>query len=98
MEILPDSEPVRGVSYPFQMIALDALSQRPNALGVMNVTTMSSTRKDGHPAIYGKSIGNETAAISAIQDCIHWCLPGVPDSWNELLYALFLKQEHTDFP
>ncbi|CAD5331009.1 unnamed protein product [Arabidopsis thaliana] len=21
------------------------------------------------------------------QDCSHWCLPGVPDSWNEILYA-----------
>ncbi|CAN4091543.1 unnamed protein product [Withania somnifera] len=25
--------------------------------------------------------------------CCHWCLPGVPDSWNELLYAILLKQE-----
>ncbi|GFP83995.1 nedd8-activating enzyme e1 catalytic subunit [Phtheirospermum japonicum] len=23
----------------------------------------------------------------------HWCLPGVPDAWNELLYALVLKRE-----
>ncbi|KAK8651154.1 hypothetical protein V6N13_140767 [Hibiscus sabdariffa] len=21
-------------------------------------------------------------------DCIHWCLPGVPDTWNQLLLAL----------
>ncbi|GJP43335.1 hypothetical protein CLOM_g2811 [Closterium sp. NIES-68] len=22
-----------------------------------------------------------------IGDCVHWCLPGVPDTWNELLYS-----------
>jgi hypothetical protein len=26
------------------------------------------------------------------QDCVHWCLPGVPDTWNELLYALLFKE------
>lgn len=20
-------------------------------------------------------------------DCIHWCVPGVPDTWNQILYA-----------
>jgi hypothetical protein len=20
-------------------------------------------------------------------DCIHWCLPGLPDTWNHFLYA-----------
>ena len=24
------------------------------------------------------------------QDCLHWCLPGVPDTWNELLFAQLL--------
>ncbi|KAL5982566.1 hypothetical protein ACLOJK_016640 [Asimina triloba] len=30
---------------------------------------------------------------SLILDCSHWCLPGVPDAWNELLYILFLRRE-----
>nr|GMD39048.1 protein trichome birefringence-like 41 [Ipomoea batatas] len=39
-------------------------------------------RKDGHPSIYGYDAkGN---------DCSHWCLPGVPDTWNQLLYATLL--------
>ena len=25
----------------------------------------------------------------------HWCLPSVPDTWNELLYALIMKK-HTE--
>ncbi|KAM0902155.1 hypothetical protein ACQ4PT_019484 [Festuca glaucescens] len=27
------------------------------------------------------------------EDCSHWCLPGVPDTWNELLYALFMRRQ-----
>lgn len=46
----------------------------------LNITGMSSYRVDGHPSIFGRSIS------SRIQDCSHWCLPGVPDSWNEMLY------------
>jgi hypothetical protein len=31
-----------------------------------------------------------------VQDCSHWCLPGIPDSWNELLYSTLLIA-HTNF-
>ncbi|CAB4300598.1 unnamed protein product [Prunus armeniaca] len=33
-----------------------------------------------HYSIRGK--GN-----AGINDCLHWCLPGIPDAWNELLVA-----------
>jgi hypothetical protein len=23
----------------------------------------------------------------ATQDCLHWCLPGIPDTWNEILFT-----------
>ncbi|XP_044501701.1 protein trichome birefringence-like 11 [Mangifera indica] len=59
-------------------------------LDLLNVTSMTSRRKDGHASLY--YLGRETGpAPLHRQDCSHWCLPGVPDSWNELLYALFLK-------
>ncbi|KAK7828857.1 protein trichome birefringence-like 10 [Quercus suber] len=61
---------------------------------VLNVTRMTAQRKDGHSSLYylGPDVG--PAPIHR-QDCSHWCLPGVPDTWNELLYALFLKREAT---
>ncbi|KAG6785034.1 hypothetical protein POTOM_010756 [Populus tomentosa] len=49
----------------------------------LNVTGFSGFRTDGHPSIYGKRPGKRYA--SSIQDCSHWCLPGVPDTWNEFL-------------
>ncbi|KAH6759514.1 TRICHOME BIREFRINGENCE-LIKE 11 [Perilla frutescens var. hirtella] len=64
------------------------------ALDVLNVTHMTSRRKDGHSSLYylGPKVG---PAPLHRQDCSHWCLPGVPDAWNELLYALVLKREVT---
>jgi hypothetical protein len=61
-------------------------------LHLLNVTSMSARRKDGHPSVYylGSSIGPPSLHR---QDCSHWYLPGVPDSWNELLYTLLLKWE-----
>lgn len=59
---------------------------------VLNVTQMTAQRKDGHSSIYylNRTVG---PAPPHRQDCSHWCLPGVPDTWNELLYAVFLKYE-----
>ncbi|KAM1449142.1 hypothetical protein ACFXTO_008028 [Malus domestica] len=44
-------------------------------------------RKDGHPSTYGidGKKGN---------DCSHWCLAGVPDTWNELFYATLVATDH----
>ncbi|KAL8515307.1 hypothetical protein ACS0TY_014142 [Phlomoides rotata] len=60
-------------------------------LDVLNITHMTSRRKDGHSSLYylGPKVG--PAPIHR-QDCSHWCLPGVPDAWNEILYALVLKR------
>ncbi|KAL3648936.1 hypothetical protein CASFOL_005339 [Castilleja foliolosa] len=67
-------------------------SSHSRALDVLNITHMTSRRKDGHSSLYylGPNLG---LAPLHKQDCSHWCLPGVPDAWNELLYALVLKRE-----
>ncbi|EYU45620.1 hypothetical protein ABFS82_14G014600 [Erythranthe guttata] len=61
-------------------------------INVLNITHMSSRRKDGHLSLYYLGPNKGPAPLRK-QDCSHWCLPGVPDTWNELLYALFLKRE-----
>ncbi|KAF4395555.1 hypothetical protein G4B88_011019 [Cannabis sativa] len=55
----------------------------------LNISRLTDYRKDGHPSIYRmeyKSVEEQIAAVHS-QDCSHWCLPGVPDTWNELLYS-----------
>ncbi|XP_044497807.1 protein trichome birefringence-like 11 isoform X1 [Mangifera indica] len=74
----------------------DALSAHMNTgkFNVLNVTYMTALRKDGHSSLYYLGPDGSPAPLHR-QDCSHWCLPGVPDSWNEILYALFLKHEAT---
>ncbi|RYQ84417.1 hypothetical protein Ahy_B10g103733 [Arachis hypogaea] len=61
-------------------------------LKILNITEMTAQRKDGHSSIYYLGPNGGTAALHQ-QDCSHWCLPGVPDTWNELFYAMFMKHE-----
>lgn len=58
---------------------------------LLDIYSLSLLRPDGHPNVYrekGKS-----------NDCLHWCLPGVPDTWNEILMAMLwpdndMKESH----
>ncbi|KAH1154472.1 hypothetical protein AAZX31_18G129900 [Glycine max] len=80
--------------YPSKMLALEHVIQQMKARVVyMNISRLTDYRKDGHPSVYRTgykaSMNHNTAAL--FEDCSHWCLPGVPDTWNELLYVSLLK-------
>ncbi|CAL5006943.1 unnamed protein product [Urochloa decumbens] len=53
----------------------------------LNITHMTELRPDGHPSRYREP----GTPLDAPEDCSHWCLPGVPDTWNEVLYAELLS-------
>ncbi|GER55791.1 hypothetical protein STAS_33475 [Striga asiatica] len=62
---------------------------------LVNVTQLSEYRVDAHTSVYselrGKLLTDEEKADPLhYADCIHWCLPGVPDTWNRILYAHLL--------
>lgn len=67
------------------------LKTRGLKVEMLNITQLSEYRKEGHPSIYRKQweplTEEEMSNPKSYADCIHWCLPGVPDTWNELLYA-----------
>ncbi|GAV76881.1 PC-Esterase domain-containing protein/PMR5N domain-containing protein [Cephalotus follicularis] len=73
---------------------LDDLKTRGVNVQIINITQLSGYRKEGHPSIYKKQweplTEEELTNPSSYADCIHWCLPGVPDVWNEILYAYIL--------
>ncbi|XP_052184319.1 xylan O-acetyltransferase 1-like isoform X2 [Diospyros lotus] len=63
----------------------------------VNITTLSEYRKDAHTSVYtirqGKMLTDEQKADpTTYADCIHWCLPGLPDTWNEFLYARIISR------
>ncbi|CAN1760589.1 Protein trichome birefringence-like 13 [Linum perenne] len=49
---------------------------------ILDITHLSELRADGHPA---------NAGGKKHDDCMHWCLPGVTDTWNDL-FILQLQQ------
>ncbi|XP_073027504.1 protein trichome birefringence-like 41 [Primulina eburnea] len=81
-------EPLLGSTYPGGLppaltVLKRVLSTIKKPTKLLDVTNLSLLRKDGHPSIYGFS-------GEAGMDCSHWCLPGVPDTWNQILYSLIL--------
>lgn len=94
-----ESEPItKGFflnNYPVKMkIVEDVIHEMRFPVILLNVTRLTNFRKDGHPSIYG-NIPTEGQKLSASkQDCSHWCLPGVPDAWNELIYATLVLNMH----
>ncbi|MCD7450660.1 Protein trichome birefringence-like 5 [Datura stramonium] len=90
-----ETDPVlRGAilgNYPLKMkIVEEVIKEMQLPVVLLNVTQSTNFRKDGHPSVYGKVA---TTGRRAKQDCSHWCLPGVPDAWNELIYATLVLQQ-----
>ncbi|XP_051125630.1 protein trichome birefringence-like 10 [Andrographis paniculata] len=96
LETLPDtgSSLVPAHTWDKYNIFVQVLSSHHNTsnLDVLDITHLTSRRRDGHSSLYylGAGVG---LAPRHRQDCSHWCLPGVPDTWNELLYAVVLNRE-----
>ncbi|KAL6529789.1 hypothetical protein OROGR_015412 [Orobanche gracilis] len=81
-------EPLLGSTYPGGLppalsVLKKVLSTIKKPVQLLDITNLSLLRKDGHPSIYGLAGKNGI-------DCSHWCLPGVPDIWNQILYNLIL--------
>ncbi|CAD5173431.1 unnamed protein product [Musa acuminata subsp. malaccensis] len=61
----------------------------------LNITRLSEYRRDAHTAVYTSKQGKLLTAgqrqePARYADCSHWCLPGLPDTWNVLLFASFI--------
>ncbi|KAL1537933.1 Protein trichome birefringence-like 31 [Salvia divinorum] len=85
-----------GSNLDIMGVVEDVLGRLKVNVTVLNITQLSEYRKDGHPSIFGERKGKlltkeQRSDPKNYADCIHWCLPGVPDTWNEILYALLLQ-------
>ncbi|KAI3994738.1 hypothetical protein MKX01_002354 [Papaver californicum] len=56
-----------------------------NNIQLLPLTHLSEFSADAHPAIW---LGKKDAVTVWGQDCMHWCLPGLPDTWVNILLAL----------
>lgn len=94
-------EPIKNTTYltpyPDKMVVLENVFKgMKNKVSYLNITRLTDFRKDGHPSIYRKQHYSPAEIKSPFhfQDCSHWCLPGVPDAWNEILYAQLLVKQY----
>lgn len=55
--------------------------------GAVDVTRAMLMRPDGHP---GSHWGNKW--MKGFNDCVHWCLPGPIDVWNDFLMAVLDRE------
>ncbi|KAJ6830094.1 protein trichome birefringence-like 37 [Iris pallida] len=81
------TQPLSGSEYPGgplpeQAIVKRALSGMSTPVSLLDVTLLSQLRKDAHPSKYN--------GVGFANDCSHWCIAGLPDTWNQLLYASLL--------
>ncbi|GKU92181.1 hypothetical protein SLEP1_g5944 [Rubroshorea leprosula] len=69
----------------------EVFSQSKFPITFLNITQLSSYRKDAHTSIYKKQWNplteEQLANPASYADCVHWCLPGLQDTWNELLFT-----------
>ncbi|KAK4762689.1 hypothetical protein SAY86_008457 [Trapa natans] len=88
-----ETAPISGMmypgAYPQQMRVLDeVLRGMKSPPYLLDITLLSALRKDCHPSVYsGELSPDQRATPDRSADCSHWCVPGLPDTWNQLLYA-----------
>ncbi|CAJ2672761.1 unnamed protein product [Trifolium pratense] len=89
----PENDPTKLETEPYYNIFIsDAVKEMQYGswkVNFLNITYLSELRKDGHPSKYREP----GTPPDAPQDCSHWCLPGVPDTWNRLIYAQLLSKK-----
>ncbi|KAG0498966.1 hypothetical protein HPP92_003657 [Vanilla planifolia] len=78
-------QPVLGSTYPGgvppeQEVVKRVLSNMSKPVYLLDITLLSQLRKDAHPSAYS---GDHPG-----MDCSHWCIAGLPDTWNLILYAV----------
>lgn len=97
-ESYPIQGPYWGTGSNLEIMEMvrDALRGLKVDVTLLNITQLSEFRRDAHTTVFterkGKLLTKEQKSNPKMYaDCIHWCLPGVPDAWNEILYAHLVR-------
>ncbi|MED6144165.1 Protein yls7 [Stylosanthes scabra] len=66
-------------------------------LKLMDITEVFQYRHDGHPGPYRSTDPNKITKRGPDgrpppQDCLHWCMPGPVDTWNELVLEIIRRE------
>lgn len=72
---------------PVSNVIIDVVKKMAAPVTVLHVTPMGAFRSDAHVGTWSDN--------PSVPDCSHWCLPGVPDTWNEVLFSYLLSENGT---
>ncbi|CAN8254493.1 unnamed protein product [Cochlearia groenlandica] len=100
-----ETTPILNTSMPFNVgtdyrlfsVAENVTHSLKIPVYFLNITKLSEYRKDAHTSVHtirqGKMLTRvQQADPNTYADCIHWCLPGLPDTWNEFLYTRIISR------
>lgn len=82
---MKETRPITGSKSPAPAspgrdIVKNILGQMKNPALFLDISLLTQLRPDAHPHEY-------THPQRSGQDCTHWCIAGVADTWNLLLIA-----------
>ncbi|CAD6237644.1 unnamed protein product [Miscanthus lutarioriparius] len=78
-----ETAPMEGVELEFYTSQLEEFREAKGLdVVLMDPTAAMLMRPDGHPSRYGHWPDEKRMMYN---DCIHWCLPGPIDAWNDML-------------
>ncbi|ONK70223.1 uncharacterized protein A4U43_C05F31530 [Asparagus officinalis] len=61
---------------------------------LLDITEVMLLRADGHPSIYGHWPHEK---VLQYNDCVHWCLPGPVDVWNDFMLEILKMESLSSF-
>ncbi|XP_057969538.1 protein trichome berefringence-like 7 isoform X1 [Malania oleifera] len=70
----------------FSDAILEVVKNMTIPVTLLRITSMSAFRSDAH-------VGTWSDSTTSVPDCSHWCLPGLPDMWNEIVIAYLLASD-----
>ncbi|CAN6176758.1 unnamed protein product [Urochloa humidicola] len=102
--IVNRTEPLNiGTDWRLHGVARGVLARYLHRVPVhfVDITGLSELRKDAHTSVHtlrqGKLLTPEHKADpKTYADCIHWCLPGLPDTWNHFIYAQIVSRASSE--
>ncbi|XP_027335295.1 protein trichome birefringence-like 25 isoform X1 [Abrus precatorius] len=83
---------MRGIELEEFEKAISLGSDKRVKLKLLDTTLLSLLRPDGHPGPYRQFHPFAKDKNAKVQnDCLHWCLPGPIDSWNDIIMEMLVN-------
>ncbi|KAG9150793.1 hypothetical protein Leryth_002957 [Lithospermum erythrorhizon] len=73
---------------PYSETVFQVVKAMRTPVTVLHITPMSAFRSDAHVGHWSDN--------PSLSDCSHWCLPGIPDMWNEILLSNLLPEKENE--